>query len=221
MCTRIILVRHGQTEWNRVERFRGRANVPLNATGLAQADATGQKVAALWQPAAIYASPLVRALSTAEAITWHVAQRQGIHRIVQVCPGLIDIDYGQWQGLTPEEARQRWPQEVEAWYETPENARIPGGETLDDLRRRGLAAVEELAARHAEQTIVLVGHTVINRVILLAVLGLGNDRFWRLHQDTCAINVFDAEGGRAEQQIRYTIITLNDICHLQAVQAAT
>lgn len=220
MVTRIILVRHGQTEWNRVERFRGRANVPLNATGLEQASATGQKVAALWQPVAIYASPLVRALSTAEAIAWHILQRQGVRWTIQVCPGLIDIDYGQWQGLTPEEARQRWPQEVEAWYETPENAHIPGGETLDDLRQRGLSAVEDLAARHAGQTIVLVGHTVINRVILLAVLGLGHDRFWRLRQDTCAINVFDAEDGCAEQRFRYTVVTLNDTCHLQVVQAA-
>ena len=56
-----------------------------------------------------------------------------------------------------------------------------------------MAAVNELAARHAGQTIVLVGHTVINRIILLGVLGLGNDRFWRLRQDTCAINVFEAD----------------------------
>jgi probable phosphoglycerate mutase len=69
--------------------------------------------------------------------------------------------------------------------------------------------VKELAAKYEAQTIVLVGHTVINRAILLGVLGLGNERFWRLRQDTCAINVFEAEGGD------YTLVSLNDTCHLR------
>ena len=68
MVTTILLVRHGQTEWNRVERFRGRADVPLNDNGLQQAEATGRRVAAQWQPVAIYSSPLSRAVKTAEAI---------------------------------------------------------------------------------------------------------------------------------------------------------
>ncbi len=201
--TRIILVRHGQTEWNRVERFRGRADVPLNDAGLAQAEATGRRVAAEWQVSAIYASPLSRAMRTAEAIAAHYGLP------VQAHPGLADIDYGQWQGLTPEEARARWPEEVDAWYHAPERAQIPGGETLAGLRERAMATVRDLAARHAGETIVAVGHTVINRVILLGVLGLGNDRFWHLRQDTCAINVFEAEGGD------YTLVSLNDTCHLR------
>jgi probable phosphoglycerate mutase len=207
--TRIILVRHGQTEWNRVERFRGRADVPLNETGLAQAKATGQRVASdaslseEWQPVAIYSSPLSRAVKTAEAIAQH------FNLLVQVHPGIADIDYGQWQGLTPDEVKARWPEIHHAWYNAPHTARIPGGETLQDLRARGMAAVNELAARHAGQTFVMVGHTVINRIILLGVLGLGNDHFWRLKQDTCAINVFEADGGE------FTLASLNDTCHLR------
>ncbi len=203
MFTRIILVRHGQTEWNRVERFRGRADVPLNETGLAQADATGQRVAAEWQPRAMYTSPLSRAVKTAEAI----ARRMALP--VEVQAGLVDIDYGAWQGLTPDEARVRWPEMVEAWYAAPQAAQIPGGESLAGLRARAMAAVADLAARHVGQTIVLVGHTVVNRIILLGVLGLPNDRFWRIRQDTCAINVFEVEGGD------YTLVSLNDTCHLQ------
>jgi broad specificity phosphatase PhoE len=201
--TRVILVRHGQTEWNRVERFRGRADVPLNAAGLAQAEATGRRLAAGVPPAAVYSSPLARAVKTAEAIAGHFALA------VQIHAGLADIDYGQWQGLTPDEARARWPEIINAWYDAPHTARIPGGETLDGLRARAMAAVNELAARHAGQSIVLVGHTVVNRVILLGVLGLGNDRFWRLRQDTCAVNVFEAEDGE------FTLVSLNDTCHLQ------
>lgn len=202
MTTRFILVRHGQTEWNRVERFRGRADVPLNDVGLAQAAAAGRRIAAEWQPAAVYSSPLSRAVATAQAIATHFS--------LPVTPldGLTDIHYGLWQGLTPEEARARWPELVHAWYTAPATVQVPAGESLAGLRERAMAAIHELMARHAGQTIVLVSHTVVNRVILLAVLGLGNDRFWRLRQDNCAINVFEAEGGE------FTLVTLNDTCHL-------
>jgi probable phosphoglycerate mutase len=202
--TTIVLVRHGQTEWNRVERFRGRADVPLNEAGIAQAAATGERVAKEYRPAAIYASPLSRALRTAEAI----AQHFGL--VVRPHAGLLDIDYGDWQGLTPDEARQRWPDPVHAWYTTPDLARIPGGESLDALRARAMDALRELASQHTEETVVLVAHTVVNRIILLGILGLGNDRFWRLRQDPCAINVFESDGQD------YTLVSMNDTCHLRA-----
>lgn len=202
--TQIILVRHGQTEWNRVERFRGRADVLLNQTGLAQAELTGRRIAAEWQPSAIYAGPLSRTLRTAEAIG------RCCHLPVEVEQRLVDIDYGEWQGLTPDEVRGRWPEALSAWYETPHIARIPNGETLDQLRTRAMSAVNDLVARHLDQTIVLVSHTVVNRIILLGVLGLGNDRFWRLRQDTCAINVFEVENGV------FTLVTMNDTAHLRS-----
>ena len=202
--TCIILVRHGQTEWNRIERFRGRADVPLDETGLAQAEATGLRIHGEWQPSAVYSSPLSRAMRTAEAIAKHFDLSAQIH------PGLIDIDYGEWQGLTPDEVRDRWPAELQAWYSHPDQANIPGGETLARLRSRGMSTVNELSARLTEQTIVLVGHTVINRIILLGVLGLGNERFWHIKQDTCSINVFKAETDD------FVLVSLNDTCHLHA-----
>jgi probable phosphoglycerate mutase len=208
--TRIILVRHGQTEWNRIERFRGRADVPLNETGLDQAEATGRRIAAEWRPAAIYSSPLSRAVKTAEAIAKHVAFSTGSKQClpVYIHAGLADIDYGQWQGLTPGEAHARWPEVINTWYHAPHTACIPGGETLDDVRARTMAAVNELAMRYVGQTFVLVSHTVINRVILLGVLGLGNERFWHLRQDTGAINVFEADDDD------FTLVSLNETCHL-------
>jgi phosphoserine phosphatase len=203
--TTVILVRHGQTAWNEVERFRGRADVPLNEIGLAQARATGQHIAARWPVSAVYSSPLERAVKTAEAIAVH------FHLPVRTHSGLADIDYGDWQGLTPDEVQARWPEALHTWLDAPHQARIPGGETLDALRVRAMNAVRELVAHHPEQTIVLVSHTVVNRVILLAVLGLGNDRFWRLRQDTCAINVFESDGKD------YLVVLLNDTCHLAGI----
>jgi probable phosphoglycerate mutase len=146
----------------------------------------------------------LRAGKTAEAIAWHFDLPVQIHK------GLTDIDYGQWQGLTPDEARKGWPEVVEAWYNAPHTAHIPGGETLAALRARAMRTVNELASLHEDQTIVLVSHTVINRIILLGVLGLGNDHFWRLRQDTCAINTFEVEAGT------FTIGSLNETYHLRS-----
>ena len=169
--TRFILVRHGQTEWNRVERFRGRADVSLNDAGLAQADATGRRVAEEWRPVAVYTSPLSRAQVTAEAI----ARRIGLP--VLPLDGVIDIDYGAWQGLTPDEVRGRWPDLLEAWYAAPHTVQVPGGESLAGLRERAMSAIRELASRHGDETVAVVSHTVVNRVILLAILGLGQRAF--------------------------------------------
>ncbi|HTP08006.1 MAG TPA: histidine phosphatase family protein [Anaerolineae bacterium] len=202
--TQIILVRHGQTEWNRVERFRGWADVPLNETGLAQAQATGHRIAAEWQPVAIYSSPLSRAMKTAEAIAQH------FDLPVQPHQGLIDIQHGEWQGLTPDEVRTRWPELLEAWYTAPHTVRMPEGETLSEVRARGLAVVREVAERHPDETVVLVGHTDINRAILLAVLGLNNTRFWHIRQDTCAINVVETCGDD------FVVASLNETYHLRA-----
>jgi len=127
---------------------------------------------------------------------------------VQIHPGLADIDYGEWQGLTPDEMRDRWTAALHGWYHQTDEAIIPGGETLaqtlpwHEHRKRAVC-------RHAEQTIVIVGHTVINRIILLCVLGLGNKRFWHIKQDTCAINAFEAERGD------FVLVSLNDTCHLR------
>jgi broad specificity phosphatase PhoE len=201
--TKFIMVRHGQTEWNRVERFRGRVDVPLNEVGLAQAEATGRRVAEEWQPAAVYSSPLSRAVKTAEAIARH------FNLAIQIHPGLIDLDFGQWQGFTPEEVRERWPELAHAWYTTPNVVQFPDGENLDVVRERAMPTVRELSSLHSDQTIVLAAHTDINRIILLGILGLGNERLWRLRQENCAINVFEYDDGE------YTLTSLNDTNHLR------
>jgi broad specificity phosphatase PhoE len=202
--TRIVLVRHGQTAWNRVVRFRGQADIPLDRFGLRQAEATGRYVAARWSVAAVYTSRMGRAMQTAEAI----AQAHGLR--ARPLEGLLDIDFGAWQGLSPDEVAQRYPDLYRAWLEAPHTVHFPGGEELDDVRSRVVAALDEAVAGHRGQTVALVSHTVVNRVLLCAVLGLGNERFWRLQQDTCAVNVFDVA-----EDASCTLVLLNDTCHLQ------
>ena len=204
--TRFILVRHGQTEWNRIERFRGRSDVPLNATGFQQAGAMGRRIALDCgdEVAAIYTSPLPRTRQTADVVSRYVK------RPSQNLDALIDINMGQWQGLTPDEVGNEWPDLLPAWYNAPDTMRFPGGETLAEVRERVMPALAQLAERHEGETIVLVSHTDVNRVMLLSILGLGNDRLWHLRQDNCAINIFERTGED------YMLVTLNDTAHLQS-----
>jgi probable phosphoglycerate mutase len=200
--TRIILVRHGQTEWNREERFRGRIDVDLNETGRAQALACARTIAARWTPSAVYSSPLSRAVHTAEPI----ADRCGLE--VRRLEALTDIDYGEWHGLTPENARTRWPDLTEAWLRTPGRVGPPGGESLRAVQARALAAVQLLARTHVDGTIVAVAHKVVNRVLLLTAMGADLDAFFGVGQATGAINVVEAgEHGLCA-------VVVNDTSHL-------
>jgi phosphoserine phosphatase len=202
MPTTFILVRHGQTDWNRVEHFRGRFNVPLNETGRKQSEQVAKRISSKWKPAAIFTSPLSRAMETAETIA------KKFHLSALTAYGLVDIDYGQWQGLTPEEARDQWPELVMNWYEHPEAVEIPDGETLLQVRNRAMSALREISWLHPDQEIVLVSHTVVNRLILLEILGLGIECFWHLRQEPCAINVIE----KSEKD--FTLVSMNDTCHL-------
>ena len=202
--TTIILVRHGQTEWNREERFRGIVDVPLNATGWAQARAVGSRLSD-YPIAAVYTSPLSRARDTARAI----AERLSLP--VRDMRGLKDIDYGMWAGLSVAEVEQRYPDLLAAWYAKPHTTRPPGGESLGELRKRSMKAVQEVIVQHQDDTVVLVGHVTLNRVVCCAILGLDDSHFWRVRQQNACINIFEHHDGR------FDIVTLNDTCHLKAV----
>lgn len=200
--TKIILVRHGHVEGISPERFRGRTDLVLTAEGRRQAAAAGRRIQASWTPVAVYTSPLSRCRATAEAI----AEPFGLSPAT--LDGLIDIDYGKWQGLTPEEARAGWPDAAVTWYRAPDWAVIPGGETLQQVLARTVAALREVIGRHPDGTVVLVGHDSVNRVMLLHALGLPLSRYWRLGQDPCAINEIDFTEGS------FIVRSLNETLHL-------
>jgi broad specificity phosphatase PhoE len=200
--TQLILVRHGQTTWNKVERVRGQVEIPLDEVGLAQAEATGRRIAAEWHPAAVYCSPLIRAVQTAQAIA------RCCRLDVQPTDGLNDLNFGQWQGLSPAEIQSRWPAMAKSWLSVPHTVTFPGGESLAILRDRAMSAVQHIIQVRGQQDVVLVAHTVVNRVILLAMLGLDNSHYWRIGQDTCAVNAIRWDSGA------FYIESLNDTCHL-------
>ncbi|MEE8373931.1 MAG: histidine phosphatase family protein [Dehalococcoidia bacterium] len=204
--TKFILVRHGETEWNRNERFRGRADLSLNENGLKQAEAAALKLSG-GEVAAIYSSPMKRTLETADPISRELG--------VAVSPtmGLIDIDYGEWQGLSPEEAIEKDAAMHDKWLSSPHEVLFPGGEGLGDVRERAEGAVHEIAAKHDGQTVILVSHKVVCQVLLCAMLSLDNSHFWQVRQDVCAINRFQVADGFT------SVRSVNDVCHLKNLAA--
>jgi len=183
--TKLLLVRHGHVEGISPERFRGRAELPLTELGRREAEATAACIAASRRPVAIYTSPMGRCVDTGAAIG----------KIVGVAPaampGLNDIDYGDWQGLTRDEAHARWPAEIDLWYAHPDWAALPNGESLQQVLTRAVAALRDIVRRHPDDTVVLVAHDSVNRVLLLHALELPLSRYWRLKQSPCCINELD------------------------------
>jgi phosphoserine phosphatase len=200
--TRIILVRHGHVDWLAPERFRGRAELALSDLGRRQAQATARYIAATWKPDAVYTSPLGRCRDTGAAIAAPFQLEP------QPIDGLCDIDYGEWQGLTRDEARARWPDDTELWFRAPHLAAIPGGETLAALFSRATAALRDILQHHPDGTAVLVGHDSVNRALLLFALELPLSRYWHLRQEPCAINELFFEDGS------FVIRSINETQHL-------
>ncbi len=201
----IILARHGETDWNTGEIFRGRADVGLNETGLRQAELLGDYLSGE-KIDFIYSSPLKRAVQTAEAI----AQPRAVD--VNIVQNLIDFDYGEWQGLSHREVKEKYPELYQDWRDTPEQVRIPGGESLEEVRSRAISFVEDAVMRCGEGKIVFVSHRVVNKVLTCSLLGLGNAHFWNIRLDTGGITRFNCGDGRV------VLTSHNDTSYLKPVQ---
>ncbi len=199
---RVILVRHGQTEWNKIERFRGLIDIDLNETGVWQAERLGETISARYQISAIYSSPLLRTMRTAEAI----GRASGV--AVQRYPALVDFSYGVWEGKTPEEVEAAFPDLYHLWLTQPQRVKIPDGETLRNLRLRVSNALLAIARDHPEGTVVLVSHRAVCKVLACYLLGLPNSQLWRLELDNASYSVFE------EWDVGWVTLLLNETCHL-------
>ena len=204
--TEIILVRHGETEWNIKEIFRGRIDIELNETGIKQAELLAEYLSQV-EIDAIYSSPLKRALKTAEVIASY-------HNLdAEIAPGLIDFDYGEWQGLPHQEVKNKYKELYAEWIKNPHRVKMPGGESLNDVRRRAIGVVDDIVSQ-SEGTIALVSHRVVNKVLICALLGLDNSHFWNIKQDMCGITTF------TYKDERFILIRHNDTSYLRAIHKA-
>jgi len=203
--TSIYLVRHGQTAWNKEEIFRGRSDIPLNETGLKEAELAGEYLKKK-EIHAIYSSPLSRAMQTAQKI--------GRFHNLEVRPlnGMIDMSFGEWEGKSLKEVQETDQERYQLWREEPHRVKLPGGESLKAVRIRSMAALEEVIRNHLEKTLVLVSHRVINKVLICGILGIDNSHFWQIGQDTTAINLIQFRKGK------YVLSLLNETCHLKPLE---
>jgi probable phosphoglycerate mutase len=199
---KLILVRHGETDWNKLGRFQGQEDTPLNPRGQAQARETA--IAAVgWRPTALYSSPLRRTMETAQAVSRLVG--------LPVAPqeGLKELHLGQLEGVTGQEMRQGWPQVYQAWRDDPAAVVMPGGESLVQLQDRAWQVVSRLEQAHGEEEVlVLVSHNFALRTIVAKVLGMPLGHFHRMSLALGSIGVIESDGrGRR-------LVTYNSTGHL-------
>ena len=202
--TRILLARHGETDWNRQGRWQGHSDRPLNAAGLAQAETLGRRLARE-EIDALYTSDLLRASQTAAA----VGRQTGLDAIAT--PGLREVDVGDLAGLDRSAAAERFPDWYTRWREGAVDA-YPGGEQFADLRDRALAAFDRIADRHAGGTAIAVCHNGIIRAIVLHVLGLTPGDGPRIAAGpNCSLTVVE------RRRRRLVLVALNDAGHLEGL----
>lgn len=199
--TTLMLVRHGSTDWNVEEIYKGHADVDLNETGIKQAELLARHLEYL-PIEAIYSSPLKRALETAEMIARY-------HNVdVTPCQELIDFDYGPWTGLSHETVRQKFQAMYDEWVKNPHLAKFTRGDSLTHVRQRALEVVNRVVSKH-QAGVVLVSHRVIHKVIICALLGLSNSLFWNVRLDICGVTTFAYEDGQ------YVLTMHNDTSFLK------
>jgi probable phosphoglycerate mutase len=200
--TTVLLVRHGHVEGIKPERFRGRADLALTEEGQRQAELLAQRIASQWAPRSIHTSPLQRCVATGAAI----ATACGIPS--ETLNELCDLDYGTWQLLTYDDARAKNPDLFAAWFATPQLVRFPDGESLQDVAVRTANVLRFVLSRNAADTLVLVGHDSLNRVMLTQILDMPLSAYWRFAQSPCCINEIEVTGSS------FQLRRMNDTAHL-------
>ena len=201
---RIFLVRHGETDWNRTRRFQGRSNVPLNEEGKNQARALAS---ALKDEnfAAIYSSPLSRALETAGFI-------KEFHPSLAVTKeeGFIEMELGEFDGMDARLWAEQYPDFRKAWQEKPATMRMPGGENLEEVQDRALNTLNRILPQYPSGTALLIcSHNFVLLTILCHALELSLDRFREIRKGTASFSII------SRQADRFVVEVMNERSHLE------
>ena len=192
---RLVLVRHGATEWNERGLCLGRKDIPLSGTGRRQAELLRDALEGE-RFDAVFASPLARAVETARILG----------REPRLLPDLVEIDRGLWEGLLPDELRRRDPAFHARWYADPQGLAMPGGEAFGDLWERAGRALALLA--EGGGSVLAVGHRALNRVLIARALGRESKGVWGIAQPQACLTRLVSEEGRYRAEI------LGDAAHL-------
>jgi probable phosphoglycerate mutase len=200
----ILLVRHGETPWNREGRYQGRTDIPLSETGQAQVRALGDRLQPV--PIAIaVASPLSRARTTAEAVL------SGRSVQLDLDPGLVEISHGAWEGLLASDVERNHAEMLGVWRTSPgrDAPAGPGAETLGDVEARAWPVLERVCSQlGSNDSALIAAHDAVNRVLLCRVLGLPLQQVWKFRQAPATLNVLS---GRSITDLQ--VVRLNDCEH--------
>ena len=200
---KLLLARHGETAWNAEGRYQGREDIALSATGEAQARALGERLRELRIDRAV-ASPLSRARRTAE-----LALGAARESLLSIDDGFMEIAHGSWEGLLAPEIRDRDPERARAWRDTPPEVQMPGGESLQQVLDRAWPALQRAGEGLCDdETLLVVAHDAVNRVLLCRILGIPLSNLWRFRQAPTTLNLL--EGSDVE---RLEVVRLNDCTH--------
>jgi broad specificity phosphatase PhoE len=189
---RLLLVRHGETEWNRQGRFQGQIDVPLNDNGRSQAAKAGEFLKDVAIDFAV-SSTMARPKETAEII---LKPHPDVK--LEVDAGLREISHGLWEGKFESEIDQEFPGELQRWRTVPGEVQMPEGENLQDVWERSVAAwqsIIETALANQFHTGLIVAHDATNKTLLCYLLGLTPDNFWNFRQGNGAVSVIDYPAG--------------------------
>ncbi len=202
----MLLLRHGATRANITRPYTLQGQHEDNEL-IDEGSAQARSAAHFLTPfpiVKVYCSPLKRARLTGEII----AERLGV--ACESRAGLVEVDVGKWAGLTWEQVQAGWPDAAAAFHENPEKHGYLDGENLEQVLERVLPVVRNLISRHENEIVVVIGHGVVNRVLLAHWMGLPLQYARRLPQDNTGINLIDFHGENAK------VRTVNTIAHLIA-----
>ena len=190
---RLLLVRHGETDWNRDGRFQGQIDIPLNENGKKQGAQAGEFLEDVKIDAAVTSS-MLRPKETAEKILEH---HPGVN--LEATEDLWEISHGEWEGKLESEIESGYPGLLGKWQSTPAVVQMPGGENLEDVWGRAKVGWHNVVAAFSEsdrpKTVMVVAHDAINKAILCQLFGLGPEHFWQFKQGNGAVSVIDYHGG--------------------------
>ena len=199
--SRLLLVRHGDTELNSAERYWGHTNVELSAAGLRQAERLCDRLATE-KINAIYSSDLLRASVTAKIITSR-------HQLdVITCAELQEINFGDAEGLTFDEISRLYPEVTKLWTGRSLKLKYPGGESLDQFNSRISKFLDRLEKHAAEETILIVAHSGVLRTLVCQLLGIGLRYRWQFRLDFASLSIIETYPQGA------VLSLLNDVSHL-------
>lgn len=188
MVTKVYLIRHGETEDSCPKRYKGHIDAPLSENGIRQiktlsAHLTENGTGGSGALSAVYCSDLGRAVRSAEII----AEPCGLKPVA--VSGLKERNFGVWEGMTFDEIREKWPDAFANWAADPLKHTPPGGESTIDVRERIWPVFDSIIGKHAGETIAIVSHGGVTRILLCELLGMPLNNIFRIEQDFACLNV--------------------------------